>query len=80
MLTSSFATLLRLALQEVCGLSKADADKFNVHSLRVGSINYYKRSGVSIGMRAAIASHKSLATSKLYLPSPCGAVAGAQRH
>ena len=67
MSTSSFATLLRLALREVCGLSDEDAAKFNVQSLRVGGINYYKRAGVGIGMRAAIASHKSLATSKLYL-------------
>ena len=64
---SSFARLMRLALQEVCGLTKAQADKFTIHSLRVGGINFYKRSSVSIGMRAAIASHKSLATSKLYL-------------
>ena len=67
MSASSFSALMRLALQEVCGLSPSQAAKFNVHSLRVGGINYYKRSGVSIGMRAAIASHKSLATSKLYL-------------
>lgn len=33
MSASSFATLMRLALQEVCGLTKAQADKFTVHSL-----------------------------------------------
>ena len=46
MSTSSFASLIRMALQEVCGLPKAQANKFNVHSLRVGGINFYKRSGV----------------------------------
>ena len=64
---ASLVTLIRQALMEVCGLSEQQAARFTVHSLRVGGINYYKRIGVSIGMRAKIASHKSLVTSRKYL-------------
>ena len=64
---ASLVTLLRKALVQVCGLSERQASRFTVHSLRVGGINYYKRIGVSIGMRAKIASHKSLVTSRKYL-------------
>ena len=64
---ASLATLMRHALVEVCGLSNKQAARFTVHSLRVGGINYYKRIGVPIGMRAIIASHKSLVTSRQYL-------------
>ena len=65
--SSSFLTLIRMALREVCGLSTAQANNFTVHSLRVGGINYLKAIGVSIGMRAKIAAHKSLRTSRRYL-------------
>ena len=58
---------MRLALVQACGLSEWQASRFTVHSLRVGGINYYKRIGISIGMRAQIASHKSLVTSRKYL-------------
>ena len=64
---ASLLTLMRQALVQVCGLTVQQASRFAVHSLRVGGINYYKRIGVSIGMRAQIASHKSLATSRQYL-------------
>lgn len=64
---TSLLTLMRQALMQVCGLSAQQASRFTVHSLRVGGINYYKRIGVSIGMRAQIASHKSLVTSRKYL-------------
>ena len=67
MSTTSLVTLLRLALRKICGLSKAQAVMFTAHSLKVGGINYYNQLGVSIGMRALIASHKSLATSRRYL-------------
>ena len=64
---ASLLTLMRQALVQVCGLSADQASRFTVHSLRVGGINYYKRIGVPIGMRAQIASHKSLVTSRQYL-------------
>lgn len=64
---ASLVSLIRQALVDVCGLSEQQAARFTVHSLRVGGINYYKRIGVSIGMRAKIASHKSLVTSRKYL-------------
>ena len=67
MSTSSLMTLMRQALCEVCGLSPTQAGTFTFHSLRVGGINHYRRLGVSIGMRAKIAAHKSLATSRKYL-------------
>ena len=65
--TSSLCSLMRKALHEVCGLSAAQAARFTVHALRVGGINYYRSIGVPIGMRALIASHKSLVTSRRYL-------------
>lgn len=64
---ASLLGLIRQALVQVCGLTESQAARFTVHSLRVGGINYYKRIGVSIGMRAQIASHKSLSTSRKYL-------------
>ena len=64
---ASFCTLIRMALRQVCGLTDEQAKIFSVHSLRVGGINYYKSIGVSIGMRAKIAAHKSLRTSRRYL-------------
>ena len=67
MSTDSLVTLMRQALGEVCGLSPGQAVTFRFHSLRVGGINYYRRIGVSIGMRAQIAAHKSLQVSRRYL-------------
>ena len=64
---SSFVTLMRMALVEVCGISQRSAHRFTIHSVRVGGINYYKRIGIPIGIRAIIASHKSLVTSRQYL-------------
>ena len=64
---SSFVKLMRSALVEVCALTKRQARRFTIHSLRVGGINYYKRCGVSIGMRAKIAAHKDLRTARRYL-------------
>ena len=64
---ASFVTLMRHALVQVCGMSERSARRFTIHSVRVGGINYYKRIGVPIGMRAIIASHKSLVTSRKYL-------------
>ena len=63
----SFVTLMRQALMQVCGMSEANAKRFTLHSLRVGGINYYKRIGVPIRNRAAMASHKSIETSRGYL-------------
>ena len=64
---TSMVHLMRKALTEVCGISEANARRFTAHSLRVGGLNYYTRLGVSLGMCAQIASHKSLATSRTYL-------------
>ena len=63
---SSLLRLLRAALVEVCGLSKAQAARFTLHSLRVGGINYMRQCGVEIGFRARIATHKSLVTARRY--------------
>ena len=65
--SSSFLLLLRKALTEVCGLTAVQAQMFTVHALRVGGINYYKSIGVSIGLRAQIAAHKSIATARRYV-------------
>ena len=64
---TSMVFLMRKALVEVCGVSEASARRFTAHSLRVGGINNYRRMGVSLGMCAQIASHKSLTTSRTYL-------------
>ena len=64
---SSFVAMMRRALISVCGMSTFNAARFTFHSLRVGGINYYKRIGVPIHARAAIASHKSVETSRRYL-------------
>ena len=58
---------MRQALHEVCGLKWAQAAKFNIHGLRVGGINFYRRLGVPIEACAEIASHKSVHTARLYL-------------
>ena len=64
---ASMVHLMRKALTEVCGVSDTSAKRFTAHSLRVGGLNYYKRIGVSLGMCAQIASHKSITTSRTYL-------------
>ena len=51
-LFSSFTRLIRKALVEVCGLSMSAARKFTVHGLRVGGINFYRKRGVSVSLRA----------------------------
>ena len=65
--TSSFLSLLRRALQQICGLTHEQAAKFTLHSLRVGGMNYLHRMGVPIPMCAKLMAHKSPATSRLYL-------------
>ena len=65
--TASLIGRMRAALVEVCRISPQHAAKFTCHSLRVGGLNFYTRRGVSIGMRAQIASHKSYAVSRRYL-------------
>ena len=65
--TASFLSLLRRALQQICGLSREQAAKFTLHSLRVGGMNYLHRMGVPIAMCAKLMAHKSPATSRLYL-------------
>ena len=63
---SSLLRLMRTALQQVCGMTKAQARRFTLHSLRVGGMDYYRKGGVSIGMQAIIASHKSVLTTRRY--------------
>ena len=67
MSTTSFTRLIRKALVEVCGLAKSEALKFTVHGLRVGGINFYRRRGVSVSLRAQMADHQSLESSRRYL-------------
>ena len=64
---ASFTRLARLALREVCGLCNGDALKYSIHDLRVGGINFYRRHGVSVSLRAQMADHKSIETSRRYL-------------
>ena len=66
MAPSSLLRLLRRALREVCGMTVAQAKRFTLHSLRVGGMDYYRKSGVAIGMQAVIASHKSILTTRRY--------------
>ena len=66
MSTASFLRLLRMALMQVCGLSRSQAKMFTLHSLRVGGINYMRQLGVDIGLRAKVATHKSLVTARMY--------------
>ena len=63
----SFTRLARKALSEVCGLTTADAKKYSIHGLRVGGINFYRKRGVSVSLRAQMADHKSIETSRRYL-------------
>ena len=51
----------------MCGLSPAEARKFSIHGLRVGGINFYRKQGVSVSLRAQMADHKSIETSRGYL-------------
>ena len=67
MSSASLTRLARTALTEVCGLSATDAKKFTIHGLRVGGINFYRKRGVSVSMRAQMADHKSIETSRRYL-------------
>ena len=59
---SSFTRLTRKALSEVYGLSTTDAKKYSIHGLRVGGINFYRKQGVSVSLRAQMADHKSIET------------------
>ena len=56
-----------MALREVCGLSRAKVRKYSIHGLRVGGINFYRKQGVSVSLRAQMADHKSIETSRRYL-------------
>ena len=58
---------MRQAISEVCGVPAQQTQRFTVHSLRVGGLNYYKRIGVPIESCADIASHRSIRTSNRYL-------------
>ena len=49
------------------GLSQAQAKRFTIHSLRVGGVNYYRRLGVPLEMRAQLADHLSLRSNLRYL-------------
>ena len=66
MSTSSLLALIRRALREVCGMSKDQAMRFTLHSLRVGGINYYRRLGVPLETRAQLADHLSLPSAIRY--------------
>ena len=70
MSTSSLLALIRRALREVCGLSKDQAKRFTLHSLRVGGINYYRRLGVPLETRAQLADHLSLPSALRYQRLP----------
>jgi len=67
MSSDSLIKLIRRALCEVCGLSAEQAAAFTIHALRVGGINMYRRLGISTSMRAQMADHASLETSRRYL-------------
>ena len=63
---ASFLRLMRRAIVQICGLSRTQASMFTLHSLRVGGINYLRQLGVHIGLRAKVASHKSIVTARMY--------------
>ena len=65
--SSSLLALIRRALCETAGLSREQAAKFTIHSLRVGGINFYRQLGVSLELRAQLADHMSLPSSIRYL-------------
>ena len=67
MSTSSLRTLTRMALTEVCGLSRRQAMLFSAHSLRVGGLNFYRQLGASLDMRAQLADHASIDSARRYL-------------
>ena len=64
---ASLLFLIRRALTIACGLSKLQASRFTVHSLRVGGINYYRLLGVPLEMRSQLADHIALSSSLRYL-------------
>ena len=66
MSSASLLRLVRMALRQVCGMTVAQAKRFTLHSLRVGGMDYYRKAGVSIGMQAVVASHKSVMTTRRY--------------
>ena len=65
--TASLATLMRKAITQAADVSPAIAKKFSYHALRVGGINYYRKLGVPLELRAQMADHRSLACSRRYL-------------
>ena len=65
--SASLLNLIRRALREVCGLDTDQADRFTIHSLRVGGINFYRQLGVPLELRAQLADHMSLPSSIRYL-------------
>ena len=67
MSTSSLATLMRKAISQVAMVPPAVANKFSYHALRVGGINYYRKLGVPLELRAQMADHRSLECSRRYL-------------
>ena len=65
--SNSFLSFVRSALTSVCGLKPEKANRFTVHALRVGGINYYRRLGVPLELRAQMADHMSLPSFLRYL-------------
>ena len=70
MSVASLRALLRMALSEVCGLSAKQAAMFTTHSLRVGGINFFRRLGAPIDLRAQMADHANIESSRRYLRMP----------
>ena len=65
--TQSFLFLIRAALRDTCGLSRQQAARFTLHSLRVGGMDHLSKMGVPLGICAQMMSHKSLVTARRYL-------------
>ena len=58
---------MRMALEEVCDISAEQAKYFSTHSLRVAGINFYRKLGAPIDLRAQMADHASIESAKRYL-------------
>ena len=67
MSTSSFRTLLRLALVECCALSHAQAKLFGTHSPRLGAMEELRKCGVPAELRQQLGAWMSQAVALSYL-------------
>ena len=67
MTTNSFRALIRLALQECCGLTKAQADQFGTHSLKIGAIELLRSRGVGNELRQQLGGWMSSSVALRYL-------------